>query len=98
MIYRGFDRENSFGVKLYIRVIFHGKSRVDFQTLHRHRINTATASNMKTHRSTETWVLNPNLPSKIPYDRIWNTFQIRLLTEVVYWLSQKSLGVWRAVE
>ena len=34
-----------------------------------------TASNMKTCGETKVWVLNPNLASKISYERILNNFQ-----------------------
>ena len=57
------------------RVIFTVKSFIDFQTLHRHKINTTTPSNMKTFGKTKVWVLNPNLASKISYERILNNFQ-----------------------
>ena len=51
------------------------KSVIDFQTLHRHKINTTTASNMKTHGLTKVLVLNLNLASKLSYDRISDDFQ-----------------------
>ena len=47
------------------------KSLIDLQTLHRHKINTTTARNMKTHF----WVLNQNLLSKIPHKRNLIYFQ-----------------------
>ena len=59
----------------YLPVIFTVKSLIDFQTLHSHKINTATASNMKTHSQTKIWVLNPNLASKISNGRILKNFQ-----------------------
>ena len=51
------------------------KSLVDFQTLHRHKIKTTTASNMRTCGKTKVWLLNPNLASKISYVRILNNFR-----------------------
>ena len=51
------------------------KSLIDFQTLNRHKINTMTASNMKTCGQAKFWVLNLNLASKISYDGILNNFQ-----------------------
>ena len=51
------------------------KSLIDFQTLNQHKINTMTASNVKTCDQTKVWVLNLNLASKILYDRILNNFQ-----------------------
>ena len=51
------------------------RSLVDFQTLYHHKINTTTASNMKTYRETKVLVLNPNLASKISYNEILNDSQ-----------------------
>ena len=51
------------------------KSLTDFQPLRRHKVNTTTASNIKTCGETKVWMLNPNLASKISYERILINFQ-----------------------
>ena len=72
------------GVKFHAEQFFTVKSLIDFQTLNRHKINTTTASNMKTLRKTKVFVLIPNFASKLSHDRILNNSQSEVDMEVVY--------------
>ena len=75
MIYKEFDCEKSFGVKFLARVIFTVKSFIDFQTLHCHKSNTTTASDVKAHGYSKVWVPSTNLTTKISYQKALNNFQ-----------------------
>ena len=77
---RGLTAKNRWGETLHPESFFTVKSLIDFQTLHRLKINTMTASNTKTRCKTRVWVLNLNLVSKISYDRILHNFQNEAVT------------------
>ena len=77
-IYKGIDREKIVLIETLhpkCRVTFMVRSLMDFQTLHRHKINTTTTGNMKTRRYTKNWVLNPDWASIIAYERSLNNLQ-----------------------